>query len=220
MTRKLLKGPRVELDEARRRHFDGVLANTPPGGVIDYRSDAPRWEFLWWCAEERGLLVHGAGRADIDEFTPRSQTDWYSRRTTAVFAASDGIWPMFFAIVDRKRYRGSLRNGCVRFGVGALASEKRYWFSLNATARGGRYWTPGTMYLLPRDNFRPTPPLLGMQPQEWSNPNPVAPLARLHIEPNDFPFLDDVGVHREYQELPTMLRAARDARRRLRSQGR
>lgn len=216
MSRKLLKAPAVEIDEAKRRRFADLLAATSQGGVIDYHDEAPKSEFLVWCAEEEGLLCHGANRADIDTFTPRPQTDWYSRRVTAVFAASDGIWPMFFAVLDRSRYRGSLRNGCVRFTLGPLASQKRYWFSLNGSARTSQPWTAGTVYLLARDGFRPTSPLLGMCPQEWSTTEPVRPIARLHVDPEDFPFLNHIGEHREYHELPTMIRAARDARRRLR----
>jgi hypothetical protein len=75
-----------------------------PGGGrrIDYGLAAPRWQFLCWLAETKDVLLHGSGNAGIREFEPRrpADTSEFGGRN-AVFAASDGIWATFFAIVDR-----------------------------------------------------------------------------------------------------------------------
>lgn len=47
-------------------------------------------------------MLHGTGEPDIALFEPRQPEDlseFGGRR--AVFAAMDGIWPMYFAILDR-----------------------------------------------------------------------------------------------------------------------
>ena len=90
-------------------------------------------------------MLHGSANADIMEFEPRKSDDlveFGNRR--AVYAASDGIWPIYFAIVDRDNYVTSLVNACFRVVTPSGKSEPFYYFSVNGDAlahrprRGGR----------------------------------------------------------------------------------
>src|SRR5947209_16436409 len=63
-----------------------------------------RWRFLCWATDYRGVFAHGSNNRGIQRFDPRPQTDWFGRVVNAVFAAKDGIYPMYFAIVDRLRH--------------------------------------------------------------------------------------------------------------------
>jgi hypothetical protein len=49
-----------------------------------------------------------------------------------VYAASDGLWAMFFAILDRPRHRMSLTNSCFRvLGEDGSVSEPYYYLAVN-----------------------------------------------------------------------------------------
>src|SRR6478735_3474388 len=86
----------------------------PPGPDSDAGTS---FEELWREHLELGdleldyLLLHGSGSSEIAEFEPRQSNDTaeFGNRT-AVYAASDGLWAMYFALVDR-RQGSSLVNG-------------------------------------------------------------------------------------------------------------
>jgi hypothetical protein len=183
-----------------------------PGGGrrIEYRLAAPRWQFLCWLAESRDVLLHGSGNADIVEFEPRRPADAseFGGRL-AVYAASDGIWAMFFAVVDRA-VATSLVNMSVVVGPDG-AGTPLYYFSVNKDALARGAWHAGTVYVLPRASFerRPDTAREGgpVRSNEWASLDAVRPLAALPVSPADFPFLHEVNGH----DQPTVAaRAARD----------
>jgi len=53
-------------------------------------------------------------------------------------------------------------------------------------------WATGTVYVLPRDTFEPTP-----DSRELTSTVPVRPRARLTVEPEDFPFRSKTRGHAE-----------------------
>jgi hypothetical protein len=96
-----------------------------------YRLDAPIWPFLCHVADRGDHVLHGSGNPGITEFTPRSPRDMTEFGAQhAVYAAADGLWPIFSAILDREHVRLSMCNGCVHTDDGA-----RYHFSISAPAR-------------------------------------------------------------------------------------
>ena len=122
-------------------------------------------------------MLHGSGTGDIAKFEPRQSNDieeFGNRR--AVYAASDGLWAMYFAIV-----------------------EPRYFFSINEDALDHVPWRPGTVYLLPAGGFAEQPAMrLGdqwVQTQQVARPTSVRPAARLSVEPADFPLLASIRGH-------------------------
>ena len=98
----------------------------------EYDCELPKWQFLCWATDYQGVLAHGSNDRAIERFEPRDQTDWFGRVVRRVFATPDGIWPMYFAIVDRSRYVGSLRN----LYVIDEQHRRRYWFSINGEFLG------------------------------------------------------------------------------------
>lgn len=182
--------PPLELDRATAAAFDRVLEEAVgrgPAATIDAELPAPRHLFLRWLAEERGLLLHGSNDAGIEVFDPRPQTDAQQRSTCAVFAAADGLWPMFFAIVDRSR-RHSLRNGFWRDRHG----RRHYRFAVDTATLAGGHFVAGTVYALPPDGFTPCLAGDGSSTEEWLCPTAVVPVVRVPVQPVDFPFLDAV----------------------------
>jgi hypothetical protein len=170
------------------------------GGAVGYRLPDPRWQFLCWLADTKAVVLHGSGHASIEEFEPRKADDVseFGART-AVFAASDGLWPMYFALVDRGRVQ-SLVNGCAHaIDLDGGRSGDYYYFSIDQEALATHPWRPGTVYVLPRETFEPQPEEewhgLRLASTQWASPVPVRPLARIAVRPEDFPFLDRVNGH-------------------------
>lgn len=182
--------------------FDRLFDETAgTGGEIDYRLAAPRWQFACHIADTRPVVLHGSGDAAIAMFEPRQPTDATEfGNQNAVFAASDGLWPMYFAILDRVGHPMSLINASVRSldGDGG-ASAPHYFFSISAPALAARAFRPGMLYFLPRGTFRPQPELTvgphRVRIDQWASPEPVAPLCRLAVSPDDFPLLEQIRGH-------------------------
>lgn len=178
--------------------YDEAVAR---GGEIDYRLAAPRWQFLCHVADRREVVLHGSGNAQISIFEPRQSDDvneFGDRK--AVYAASDGIWPIYFAILDRDRYPMSLINSSARFDLGeGRLSDPHYFFSIAAEALAQRPYRRGSVYLLPRASFEQQAAIqlrgTTIWPEQWASLEPVRPLARLAVGPEDFPFLAQMRGH-------------------------
>ena len=199
-----LERPAPGIDVPVRRAFDRLLKAAlagSEGSAIDYALPFPRWQFLCHVAEEHDVALHGSGNPDIALFEPRPAVDLNPfGRQKAVYAASDGIWAMFFAIADRDRHQMIVNNACIRLVDGAgQVSGPYYFFSVSRQALARRPWRAGTVYLLPRATFAPQPALpfgtAHVQVAQLASPQPVQPLARLAVAPGDFPFLDQVRGH-------------------------
>lgn len=185
----VVTAPPLDVDAATADAFDRALRSARDrGGPVGRDLPAPVHVFLRWLAEERGMLLHGSNDVGIGVFEPRNQTDAEQRATRAVFAAADGLWPMFFAVVDRGR-RHLLRNGFWRDDEG----RRHYRFAVDAATLAGRHFVAGAVYVLPRDGFTPCLDADGQPTEEWLCPTEVVPVTRVPVEPADFPFLGDVA---------------------------
>lgn len=199
-----LTRPNTAMDQAARAAFDGLLDSILQAGAgspIPYTLPAPKWQFVCYAAERHDLAWHGSGAPDIELFEPRQANDLNDfGNQTAVYAASDPLWAMFFAIVDRDRHRMSVTNACIRLTDPAgQVHGPFYVFSVSRTALPHRPWRTGTLYLLPRQTFQAQPPLPFGSSQvdiaQLASFVPVRPLARLTVAPDDFPFLAHIRGH-------------------------
>lgn len=196
-------GPRP--DPATVEAFDELLADAVdrgPDRPVDYRLDAPKWQFLCHVADHADFVLHGSGDPDITWFEPRQPEDTldFSNRR-AVFAATDGIWPLHYATLDRDRHPAALTvNSCIRLSSGdGRLSEPRYFFSISRQVLEQQPWRAGTVYLLPAAGFQRQPPVHAGRNRihiaQAASPTPVAPVAKITVRPADFPFLDQVHGH-------------------------
>jgi hypothetical protein len=198
-----LTQPEADWSAETIRSFDELFDETlqkGAGDFIDYRLVAPKWQFLCHLCDTRPILVHGSGNSEIEEFEPRQSNDVHEfGNQKAIYAASDGIWAMYFAIVDRERYVKSLMNSCVRTRESDGRLKSWYFFSINGDALPHAPWRNGTIYLLPGETFEQQKPTAfrGMEVElaQWASAVPVKPLARLQVTPEDFPFLAQMVPH-------------------------
>lgn len=199
-----LTRPNTASDADAVKAFDEMLATSLARGecpTIPYNLPWPKWQFLCHVADHHHLALHGSGNAEIALFEPRQSNDLGDfGNQKAVYAASDGIWAMFFAIVDRDRFDMSVTNACVRLvdETGGVHGPF-YVFSVSQSARPLEPWRTGTVYLLPRESFVTQPPLAFGTSQveiaQLASFSPVPPLAKVTVTPNDFPFLRQIRGH-------------------------
>lgn len=203
----IVKRPEMGLDAQTVADFERLFAEAVEpgiGAVIHYDLPEPKWKFLCYLCDEKGLVLHGSGNGEIEEFEPRQPLDEgeFSGQK-AVFAASDGLWPMYFAIANRDPGGGvrSLLNACFRlYQPDGSLSDPYYFLSINKEAfETGNMWRQGWIYVLPRDTFVQNPPgdYKG-QPgtiEQWASPVAVKPMAKIRVGSDDFPLLEQVRGH-------------------------
>ena len=198
-----LTRPNMVFDERTKSAFDELLdSSLSIGGcpTIPFTLPWPKWQFLCYVADHHHLALHGSGNPDIAQFEPRQSNDLGEfGNQKAIYAASDGLWAMFFAVVDRDRVV-SITNACVRLAdqTGTLHGPY-YVFSVSQSALPSQPWRTGTVYLLPRRTFIPQPPVAfgsnEVHIAQLASFEPVQPLAKLTITPADFPFLTQIRGH-------------------------
>lgn len=207
--------PKADFDEETRTAFDELLASTLSLGgcpTIQFSLSSAKWQFLCHVADHHDIALHGSGDPDIALFEPRQANDLTEfGAQKAVYAASDGLWAMFFAIVDRERV-SSITNACVRVEdpTGAIHGPF-YVFSVSQSALPDQPWRTGTVYLLPRKTFMTQAPMEAdsnrVHIAQLASLEPVQPLAKLTVLPTDFPFLAQIRGHddQRLQEYATAL---------------
>ena len=210
-----LTRPTVNFDEAAQNAFDELLDTTLSIGgcpTIPFTLPWPKWQFLCHLADHHDIALHGSGDPNIALFEPRQSNDLNEfGNQKAIYAASDGLWAMFFAIVDRARVV-SITNACIRLAdeMGNLYGPY-YVFSVSQTALPNQPWRTGTVYLLPRGTFTVQPPLAYGSNQvhfaQLASFVSLQPLAKLTVAPADFPFLMQIRGHddQRLQEYATAL---------------
>ena len=197
-----LPSPMRELDAATQKAFDEILddAVAQESPLLDYSLAAPKWQFLNYAAAHRNLALHGSGNPAIARFQPRQPLDLTEfGNQNAVYAAADGIWAMFYAILDRDTYSLTMANACIQIVTGETSSQSLYHFSISRSALAEKPWRNGIVYLLPRGTFveQPSIPFDSVQVKipQLASPVAVSPLARIQVAPSDFPFLEQVRGH-------------------------
>ena len=212
-----LSRPPFELTGELETTFEAIFIEKITPGKAQYIKSlpAPKWVFLCWLTDTKNILLHGSGNTRISLFEPHSPNDDspddFSKQK-AVFAAGDGIWPIFYAIMDRENYRFRMLNSTLQFEISpGRYSDMRYFFSITEGVLSQKPWRDGDIYILPKRSFARQPPYeladrRVLEPH-FASPEPVKPLAKLSVCPDDFPFL---GAIREHSEATVRTRAAQD----------
>src|SRR5215210_8753411 len=184
--------PPISSNGSTRSAIEEFLSLAPPEGedrLLDVdaflrdRGDVTRWHFLCGLADRREIAFHGTGDPNIESFEPRKPIDFAPfGDQKAVFATSDPIWAMFYAIVDRDRHDLTLNNGCiVVLDADGRAGVPHYYFSISGSALDRRPWRTGYVYLLPTESFveQPSGPYAGgtARVPQLASPVAVKPVA-------------------------------------------
>jgi hypothetical protein len=178
-----------------------AMTTAPPGQFVDYHLPFAKWQFLSCIGESHGVVFHGSGDPTIQQVEPRQSRDIKSfSAQRAIYATTDGIWAIFFAILDLRRYPMSLFNTCLRAKLAAdQLSEPLYFFSIAQAALACKPWCEGAVYILSREQFEQEPPQsysgIEIVIPHWLSTVPAMPIAKLRVGPKDFPFLAQIRGH-------------------------
>ena len=167
---------------------------------MDYDLPYPKYEFIQYLNTQDAVIFHGSNNTGIETFSPvRTSMELFDKsgrgNLQAVYGTHDGLWSMFFAIVNRKQLRGSIRNGVMNFHNRAGETLSVYNFSINQDQLAEQPWCEGALYLLPRSTFVRTKLSEETYSNEWVSEEAVKPIAKLSLQPEDFPFLKQIGGH-------------------------
>jgi len=198
----LLPRPPFDLSPERQKAFEDLWQSTRSGDIVDYRLPYPKWQYLSYVCETKGLVLHGSQNQRISGVEPRQANDKRAfSNQRAVYATTDGIWVIFFAILDRKKYSEmTLFNSCLRARISAdQLSEPMYFFSITHSVLLQKPWCEGMIYILPRRHFEQeaSQQVQGVEIvlPHWISSLPADPAAKLHVGPQDFPFLAQIHGH-------------------------
>jgi hypothetical protein len=183
------------IDQQQAKEFDEIFASVLSRGannLIPYSSAYPKHAFLRYLVTDKRCLLHGSRESEIAILEPWSPASCPDSGQSAVFAASDGILPIFFAMADRGEHNTVQNMRCLMVSTDGGTARKFYHLLLSAHVPETRPWESGTVYILPRDCFMPYVGAGAPSSEEWISQQPVRPLARLPVTPRDFPFLDDL----------------------------
>jgi hypothetical protein len=208
LSRQLLKilfisAPESLSNQRYREMLEGLYQSIIDGKsskVIVLQEDISGADFLNFLVAKQDFLFHGSNCTNIDILTPTIQENYRGNEINGVFASSDALWAMFFAIVNRECYRGSLRNGSFLLRNPDGKSERFYFFSINKEMEGKEAWKAGSVYILPRDSFKQTG-TGSLRFDEWVSEVPVIPMGKIDISPVDFPLLEQVSTHDEQESI-------------------
>jgi hypothetical protein len=202
------EGPAYRVDAARKRAFEELIKKARGGsGVIEASAcPYPAHELLTYLAVEHELLLHGSNHTALDVLEPRPARD-YATELRAVIASDDAIWPIFYAVVPRRQVEGVF-TACTHLGRPPRLRRFYMFVVFHANPDARIPWTQGAVYALPRTGFRRE------WGNEWVSPEPVRPLLRVLVGPEDFPLADAVLVVSpgETRRLIARLRAAKRER--------
>jgi hypothetical protein len=164
-------------------------------------AEAPeqRLDFLRWLAVNRPVVFHGSPRDDLRELSTerhsRDATAWGNQQ--AVYGSTDPVWAIYFACLRRDAGWTGTRNGSMGRAGGPLY-PRRYFFLHNRGSDSPERFGPGSLYLLSPSTFVADEPLAGsIDTAHLVSLEPVRPLSRLDVTPEDFPFRDRIGYYRD-----------------------
>ena len=207
-----LERPPLDVNSSTRAAIEDFLSRGQPqagDGLLDVDAivhgsgGVTPWHFLSALAERHEIAFHGTGDPNIASFEPREPIDFAPfGHQKAVFATTDPIWAMYYAIVDRDRYRLTLANGCILLvDAEGRPGLPHYFFSITGDALREQPWRTGYVYFLPAETFvaQPAETYAGRTARvpQLASPVAVTPFARLRVTPEDFPFLAQIRGHED-----------------------
>jgi hypothetical protein len=191
----MLPPPSVDPDAEAR--FSAVADELLAGEAVTVPE--PRLDFIRWLAQSRPVVFHGSPRDDLSvlstERKSRDATAWGNQQ--AVYASTDPVWAIYFACLRRDGGWKGTKNGSMGKAGGPLY-PRRYFFLHNRGSASPDRFGPGSLYLLSPSTFVADEPLAGaIDTAHLVSREPVKPLARLDVTPDDFPFVDRIRYYRD-----------------------
>jgi hypothetical protein len=190
--------PKIRISKEEEKQFNLLYeeALNKPDKLITYHLPIPKYTFLYHIATTKPILFHGSNNKFIDSFEPREQTLFNGEHATAVFATKDPIWSTFYAVLEKGKITGNIRNG----SLSTSRNSDYHYYSLSKATHQSHPWTSGMIYFLPVKSFT----YLGkgvLRFNEWISEKDVPYIAKIEVEPADFYFLRKVATHHPEESI-------------------
>ena len=167
----------MNLGVAQTKVFDQFwrrLQDSSSGNFIRYDCDYPKHEFLQYLVEKYECVLHGSNFFETEILKPRKATGLGpSKELNAIYASTSTMVVIFVAILHRSNVKWFAVNGSV--------------YALDPVSPSGVPWTEGCVYILDRTSFE-------LRHGNWVSDQPIVPLGKLEVFPEDFPLLDKVRI--------------------------
>lgn len=176
---------RIEAFEKLINSFDSK--NSEGSEFIEYNLPYSKELFLKYLAEEKGFLLHGSGE-ELNTLEPQQANDAHkeSGNKKAVYAVTDPVLSIFYAIKDRSKINGNVISGRTD-----NSGEVTYQFSMPKASLAQNPFKEGVVYILKRSDFIPESDD-GEPSNEWTSSESITPWAKLKVGPEDFQYLNEV----------------------------
>ena len=145
----------------------------------------PKHRFLSYLTDEKNYLAHGTSLKNLRvlKAVRRSKDTDETGHEQLLLAASDAIWAMWFAVLDKSRMGGLTSNDCIVYEDEAGEIYSLYYFSIGHTAVEKEPYQSGSLYILEPDSF------IYKRGEEKGSEESVSPLFEIEIRKEDFPYL-------------------------------
>jgi AraC-like DNA-binding protein len=173
--------------------YDRYVSMGEGGEIPDHAfCDLPRWVFLEYLVRFCDILLSGSNNPDLIRLEPVVLSDnvyrWNQPRYYAFATSTEAIYR---AILDSRRLRelDCPTKSTMRWRFPDVEGQARwgFYFGIDYRALPEAPWRSGTISLYRRADFPPdyeTVPFLTSKP--------ILPLAKLNVNPWDWPLLDQV----------------------------
>ncbi len=184
------------IENAIEKKFEETYGLMLRNGVNEFtilKEDVPKVDFFRWLVEKKEVLLHGSNNQEITELEPR-QANCASKEfgnQSAVYAVSDSVLPIFYAIKDREKFRGTAKSGFYE-SEGDTKSARQYEFAISKGLLKDEPWSNGAVYIVPKHLFTQGHNDEGELINEWACMTPVEPIGKIEVSTKDFPYLNDI----------------------------
>lgn len=155
--------------------------------VIENIEGQSKVDFLKFLADKGEFLFHGTNSAEIEELEPR-QANCRAKNfgnLNAVYATTDPVLPIYHSVFNRKYFSGVHSSG---------VKNDKYIFKIDGVFNDKKVWTDGCVYILDKSKFEQGTDDNGELIDEFASIEPVKPLVKMLVTPEDFPYLDEVEI--------------------------
>jgi len=173
--------------------YNRYVRSEGDGAIPDHAfCDLPRWVFLEYLVQRRDILLFGSNDPGLTQLEPivLSQ-NVYGWNLPRYYAFSNSIDAIFHAILDIHRLKEldcTTKSTMATRCTDPIGNEQwGFYFGIDYRALPHAPWRSGTVYLYRRADF---PSDFHTVP--YLTHRPILPLAKLHVNPWDWPLLDQV----------------------------
>lgn len=188
----------VQEQENKQKYFEQLFESISRGEsetiqTIEYNLPYPKEEFLKFLVENKNVLLHGSPSKDLEVLEPKQANDTakQSGNKKAVYTVNDPVMAIFFAIQNREKINGTIESGA---WDNPETGKQEYKFKIPKNTQE-TFWTHGTIYIFDKNSFMPEKDDAGHSSGEWTSGDPVKPMAKIEIKPEDFQYLDKVEYY-------------------------